>query len=285
MHASIRSRALTTSALVAAALGLTAAQASAATTAQVQNGTLTVTGTIGADDIALRLQLGVPTTLEVDTNGDFIADFSFDRGTFTAIDVLARGGDDKVQNFAPLTEVTTFDGGGGADTLIGGLGMQTLVGGSGNDAATGGDGDDTARLGTGDDRFSWNPGDDDDVVDGEGGADALDFNGSNAGETIDVSANGSRVRLLRDVANVDHRSRRRRADRGRRLRRQRHAGGRRRRRHRARDVRLRPERDERVGRHRARLRHRRRHPGQRQRRGSAPTPARRSSRVSPPRCA
>ena len=76
MHASIRSRALTTSALVAAALGLTASQASAATTAQVQNGTLTVTGTIGADDIALRLQLGVPTTLKVDTNGDFIADFS-----------------------------------------------------------------------------------------------------------------------------------------------------------------------------------------------------------------
>ena len=81
--------------------------------------------------------------------------------------------------------------------------MQTLVGGSGNDAASGGNGDDTARLGSGDDRFSWNPGDDDDVVDGEGGADALDFNGSNAGETIDVSANGSRVRLLRDVANVN----------------------------------------------------------------------------------
>ena len=30
----------------------------------------------------------------------------------------------------------------------------------------------------------------------------MDFNGSNAGENIDVSANGSRVRLFRDVANI-----------------------------------------------------------------------------------
>ena len=169
----------------------------------MQNGTLVVTGTNGADDIALRSQVGVPTTLEVDLNGDFVAEFSFDRGTFTAIDVLARGGDDKVQNFAMLNdEVTTFDGGSGADTLIGGLGEQTLIGGSGNDAVTGGDGNDTARLGTGDDRLTWNPGDDNEVVEGEAGADVLDFNGSNASETIDVSANGSRVRLLRDVANV-----------------------------------------------------------------------------------
>jgi Ca2+-binding RTX toxin-like protein len=58
------------------------------------------------------------------------------------------------------------------------------------------------RLGSGNDRFTWNPGDDNDVVEGEAGADVLDFNGSNAAEIFDVSANGSRVRLLRNVANV-----------------------------------------------------------------------------------
>ena len=97
---SIRSRTFAAGALVAAALGLTAAQASAATTAQVQTArspspARTAPTTSGRKSAS--------TTLEVDTNGDFIADFSFDRGTFTAIDVLARGGDDKVHNFATLT--------------------------------------------------------------------------------------------------------------------------------------------------------------------------------------
>ncbi len=77
-----------------------------------------------------------------------------------------------------------------------------MTGGSGNDTVSGGDGDDTARLGTGNDRFTWNPGDDNDVVEGEAGADVLDFNGSAAAETIDVSANGPRVRFLRNIANV-----------------------------------------------------------------------------------
>ena len=40
------------------------------------------------------------------------------------------------------------------------------------------------------------------LVEGQGGNDALDFNGSNAAEKIDVSANGSRVRLFRDVAAI-----------------------------------------------------------------------------------
>ena len=98
MHASIRSRALAAGALAAAALGFTVAQASAAATAQVENGTLTITGTNGADDITL---LGLGGILEVDVNGDWIGDFSFDRSTFTAIDVLARGGDDKVVELRP----------------------------------------------------------------------------------------------------------------------------------------------------------------------------------------
>ena len=59
-----------------------------------------------------------------------------------------------------------------------------------------------ALLGGGDDSFTWNPGDGSDTVEGQGGNDELVFNGSNAAENIDLSANGSRVRLFRDVANV-----------------------------------------------------------------------------------
>ena len=185
----------------ASALGITVAQATAATTAQVQNGTLFITGTNGADDILIAPN--GPNLVEVDINGDGVSDFSFDRGTFTAIDVQGRGGDDRITNRGQfLDEVMTIGGGNGHDTITGGLGDQTLIGGSGNDTVTGGDGDDTVRLGTGNDRFSWNPGDDDDVVEGEAGADVLDFNGSHAAETIDVSANGARVRLLRNIASV-----------------------------------------------------------------------------------
>jgi Ca2+-binding RTX toxin-like protein len=50
--------------------------------------------------------------------------------------------------------------------------------------------------------FVWNPGDGSDVVEGQGGVDTLQFNGSNANENIDLSANGSRLRLFRDVGNV-----------------------------------------------------------------------------------
>src|SRR5207249_8286789 len=37
---------------------------------------------------------------------------------------------------------------------------------------------------------------------GQGGADALQFNGANVNEKIDISANGSRLRLFRDVGNI-----------------------------------------------------------------------------------
>jgi Ca2+-binding RTX toxin-like protein len=40
------------------------------------------------------------------------------------------------------------------------------------------------------------------VVEGQAGIDTLAFNGANVAETIDISANGGRVRFFRDVANV-----------------------------------------------------------------------------------
>ena len=57
-------------------------------------------------------------------------------------------------------------------------------------------------MGAGDDTFVWNPGDGSDTVEGQGGNDTLQFNGANVAENIDLSANGSRLRLTRDVGNV-----------------------------------------------------------------------------------
>jgi Ca2+-binding RTX toxin-like protein len=96
----------------------------------------------------------------------------------------------------------TIDGGIGNDTITGSQGADTLIGGDGNDSVTGGRGDDVAFLGAGNDSFSWNPGDGSDIVEGQTGTDTLLFNGSNAGENFDISANGGRVRFFRDVGNV-----------------------------------------------------------------------------------
>src|SRR5262249_42192728 len=72
----------------------------------------------------------------------------------------------------------------------------------GNDTIIGGRGTDTMLGGTGNDTFVWNPGDGSDVVEGQGGTDTLQFNGANISENIDLSANGSRLRLTRDVGNI-----------------------------------------------------------------------------------
>jgi Ca2+-binding RTX toxin-like protein len=57
-------------------------------------------------------------------------------------------------------------------------------------------------LGAGNDEFVWNPGDGSDVVEGQAGIDTLQFNGANIDEKFDISANGGRVRLTRDIGVV-----------------------------------------------------------------------------------
>lgn len=120
---------------LAAMLGLAADEAMAASArvqAQVHAGTLEITGTAAADDIALRLQPGAPTTLQVDVGGDGTADFSFDTSTFTAISAQAGSGADTItgsNGLAPLGQLT-IDGGRGNDTLLGGDGADVLIGGS-----------------------------------------------------------------------------------------------------------------------------------------------------------
>ncbi len=132
------------------------------------------------------------------------APFSLDIGTSENLVVNMNGGDDVFtasNGLAPLISLTV-DGGAGNDTITGGDGNDVLIGGDGNDTIIGGRGNDTLIGGAGDDTFVWNPGDGSDVVEGQGGHDTLQFNGSNANENIDLSANGSRLRLFRDVGAV-----------------------------------------------------------------------------------
>ena len=125
----------------AALLGLAAADAGAAYTARVDAGTLRVTGNGASDKLVLGLQSGSPTTVQVDVGADGTAEFSFDRSTFTAIDVQAGGGDDEVRidtiEGGFPEKLVTVSGGCGADTLLGGHGAETLDGGSGADTLAG----------------------------------------------------------------------------------------------------------------------------------------------------
>jgi hypothetical protein len=171
------------------------------TTAQIQNGTLQIQGDKAGDFVGIFADAN---QVVIDLGEDGSADFTFDRSAFTALNVNAGAGDDEVRFVGlPLSDKTvTADGGAGNDTLIGSASNETLLGGAGNDFVDGNIGSDTIRLGAGNDTFQWDPGDGSDVVDGDTGSDKIAFNGSNIGEDIDVSANGPRVRLFRNVASV-----------------------------------------------------------------------------------
>ena len=202
-----RGRALLAGALSAACLaalfGVVAAPADAAYKAQVQSGTLVITGDAASDKLSVGLAPDNINTLAVDVGEDGTTDFSFDRSTFSAIDIEAGGGNDDVRI---TTQVdlgnVTINGGGGDDTIVGGGEADVIYGGPGDDTVSGGRGNDTVDLGAGKDRFLWDPGEGSDTVEGGGGNDVLEFHGSNAAEKIDVSASGSRVRLFRDVASI-----------------------------------------------------------------------------------
>ena len=119
------------------------------------------------------------------------------------LQINGNGGDDTIDASTLQTPVTfRAEGRAGNDILLGSPGDDVLVGGDGNDAIDGNGGSDFLDGGDGDDTFVWDPGDGSDVVEGEEGADTLIFRGSNGGERIDLSANGDRLRLVRNVGTV-----------------------------------------------------------------------------------
>jgi len=208
----------------------------------LENGVLTVDGTNASDNIALRLQAGQPGILQVDLGDDGLADFSFTRAAVANIIVDGGNSDDRLQidesngvfaNTIPTAiaggngndelvggagaetllggngddllfggGAGTLSGGNGDDTLAGGPGVETLLGGNGNDSIDGNKGNDVAFMGNGDDTFVWDPGDGSDTIEGQNGDDTMVFNGAGAAEKVDLSANGSRLKFFRDVANV-----------------------------------------------------------------------------------
>jgi Ca2+-binding RTX toxin-like protein len=202
----IARRTVLTWGIAAAALGLGADQAAASYSGKVENGVFKITGNGASDKLVLYLESSLPGNLLADVGADGTIDFSLNRAEFEAVEVDAGGGDDEVrlQSVGGITdEPITVNGAAGNDTLTGSAGNDTLIGGSGNDTVTGGFGIDVEKGGTGNDTVVWNPGDRDDVVDGEAGSDSLAFNGSNIGENIDISANGTRVRVFRNIANIN----------------------------------------------------------------------------------
>lgn len=132
------------------------------------------------------------------------APFSLDVGTSEKLVVNMNGGNDSFSatgNLAALIQITV-DGGTGNDTILGSNGADVLLGGDGNDFIDGQQGNDVALLGAGNDVFQWDPGDGNDTVEGQDGTDSLVFNGSAGNEIFNVTANGNRVRLTRNIANI-----------------------------------------------------------------------------------
>jgi hypothetical protein len=200
---------LAAGAAAALAVGLVAAGPAGAaprTSASVSGDTLVVNGSSASEALALRLAAGDANTLEVDFGNDGSAEHSFDRSTFSSIEVFLRSGQDQFLvdqvNGAFTDERLTVDGGSGDDTLDGGDGVEVFYGRSGRDAVDGNRGNDTGILGSGQDSFRWDPGDGSDVVEGESGNDTLDFNGAAGVENMRLSPNGERSVFLRDAGNI-----------------------------------------------------------------------------------
>ena len=162
--------------------------------------TVVVNATDGNDTIQV---LGSGTAVTV-TGLAALVNIAGSEGANDAL-VLKSGAGDDIISGATLpagTTKLTIDAGAGNDSIVGSQGADTLIGGDGNDTVTGGRGDDVALLGAGDDVFIWNPGDGSDTVEGQAGVDTLDFRGANIAENINISANGKRGAVSRDIANI-----------------------------------------------------------------------------------
>jgi Ca2+-binding RTX toxin-like protein len=128
---------------------------------------------------------------------DVIGELSLSVNGMNGTDTIVAAGD-----LAALGVPIQIDGGEGDDTLYGSNGADVLLGGSGQDVIDGLGGGDTVFLGSGDDTLFWFPGYGSTVIEGESGADTVVFNGSVAGENIDLSAADARLHLFCNNGNV-----------------------------------------------------------------------------------
>ena len=109
--------------------------------ASVANDVLTITGTQQADNLALRLAPGAPGTLQVDFADAAGAEFSFERSTFSRIEVHLGNGADVYSvdqaNGSFNDEAITVYGENGDDSFTGGDSVEQFFGGRGDDDADG----------------------------------------------------------------------------------------------------------------------------------------------------
>ena len=84
----------------------------------------------------------------------------------------------------------------------GGAGRDTIIGSSSDDQIAGGTDVDVALMGGGLDTFTWGPGEGSDIVEGQGGTDFLQMNGSGGNDRFDVLPVGCRTRVTRDIEAV-----------------------------------------------------------------------------------
>ena len=117
-----------------------------------------------------------------------------ERGSKLAID--ARDGEDTV-------DATGLKRDAVQPTLKGGAGRDIIIGSTSDDVIAGGTDVDVALMGGGIDTFTWAPGDGNDIVEGQGGTDFLQMNGSGGNDRFDVLPVGTRTRVTRDIENVN----------------------------------------------------------------------------------
>ena len=167
-------------------------------------------------DLSASLGAGDGAADTVIVNGTATNDLITVTGSTNGVDVLGLSAAVRVVGGEQGVDELVINGLGGADelnasgvqagaidlTLNGGSGDDVLVGGDGNDLLIGGQGADVMFGGAGDDTFVWNPGDGSDTIEGQAGQDTLLFNGANIAEKVDISANGQRLRFVRNVANI-----------------------------------------------------------------------------------
>jgi uncharacterized delta-60 repeat protein len=144
---------------------------------QLVGSTLTVSGTIGNDTIAVAAS---GANLELTRNG---ATTSFPASHVEKLSIDADSGNDMVTVSADVPALiyggsgdNSLTGGGGADSVFCGSGRDTIVGGAGDDSLVAGDGDNTIDSGDGADTVSSGEGDDS-VTCGEAGRDGESHRG------------------------------------------------------------------------------------------------------------
>jgi Ca2+-binding RTX toxin-like protein len=161
---------------------------------------IVVTGTPGHDrvtaagDGARTTVGGLPATVTI-LNGE----------PTDSLVLKTLGGDDAVDatGLPAGAPALTTDLGAGSDRMLGSGAKDIVLGGDGDDFTDPNKGDDVGAMGAGDDTFQWDPGDGNDTIEGQAGTrDQMLFNGAAINDTVDVSANGGRVKFFRDPGAV-----------------------------------------------------------------------------------